>query len=200
MEHLILFEYYSLNESMVTRAKPGDIVQSSQRGKYLILSEPRIGRAWNEYDVMHISDIEKVLKDPKLASATTWKIRQGAYLDVVGTVPKAKMLKLKEAYDKKYVEISTHNAEFTANKYKKNSPAINWQSRSSRYGDGEYVVTMADGNIAKVGDTVAVKFSNGVFNGVIKTVAGKENAQVGIVFRGKTKARGIDPEKILRKA
>lgn len=146
---------------------------------------------------MHVSDIEKVLKDPKVVSVSTWKIRQGNYPNVTGTVPKAKLIKLKAAYDKKRGEIETHNAQFVADKYKKNSPNINFRSDSPRY-DGGFEVTMVDGNKAKVGDVVAVKFSNGIFNGIIKAVAGRQDGKVNISFFGK-KGRSIDTDKILKK-
>ena len=165
----------------------------------IILDYPNRGRVWDEFPVMHISDVEKVLKDPKSVGVATWKLKQGSYIQVVGTCPKDKLNKIKAIYDKKWRDIETHNAQFVADKYKQNSPNVNFKSNSSRYNDGGFEVTMVDGNTAKVGDVVAVRFSNGVFNGTIKAVAGRQDGQVTIVFRGKTKGRGIDPKNILRK-
>lgn len=196
MKNLILFENFA-NEASVSRAKPGDLVET-RSGTYLVLSEPKIGRSWNEYSVIHSSEIEKSLKNPKEISVATWKVKQGSYLNVTGTVPKAKLLKLKEAYDKKHNEIETHNSKFVADKYKENSPSVNFKSNSSRYNDGGFEVTMVDGNTAKVGDVVEVKFSNGLFDGTIKAVAGRKDGAVTISFRGK-KGRAIAPKNILRK-
>ena len=58
---------------------------------------------------------------------------------------------------------------------------------------------MVDGKTAKVGDRVDVRFSNGVFSGVIKSIAGRADGAVGILFRGRTKAKMVAPKIILRK-
>lgn len=181
------------------KLKPGDIVESPSRGKYIILDYPRMGRVWYEFPVIHFSDVENVLKDPNTISVATWKLKQGSYMQVVGTIPSPKLLKVKEIYNKKWRDIEAHNAQFVADKYKQNSPNVNFKSNSPRYNDGGFEVTMVDGNTAKVGDVVAVRFLNGVFNGTIKAVAGRQDGQVTIVFRGRTKGRGVDPKNILRK-
>ena len=65
--------------------------------------------------------------------------------------------------------------------------------------DHGYVVTMVDGNTARVGDRVDVRFTNGVFSGVIKSIAGRADGAVGILFRGRTKAKKVAPKIILKR-
>lgn len=171
---------------------PGNIVES-RHGKHIILSSPQMGRVWNTYAVIHVSDVEKALKDPTTVPVATWKVREGFSFNIVGSITTATLTKIQKAYSTKRSVVVKHNAEVKDKKYKQNSPSINWNQNG-------YAVTMQDGKEAKVGDVVVVQFTNGRFNGTIKQIAGKDDGTISIVFRGRTKGRSIAPKNILRKA
>lgn len=109
-------------------------------------------------------------------------------------VPTDHLKKVWNLYVGRKDEIETKKSEIQQKKYEAASPLINWDNNA-----GEYAVTMVDGKQAHMGDRVDIRFSNGIFSGVIKSIAGRGDGAVGILFRGRTKAKMVAPKIILRK-
>lgn len=87
----------------------------------------------------------------------------------------------------------------------KNLNAKEYQSDPVSIYQGNYVVKMQDGNTAKAGDNVMVKFSNGEFSMTIAKVGGtNKNGEIMVInshyynVPGK-KSRGVSAASILRK-
>ena len=89
---------------------------------------------------------------------------------------------------------------------KKNLDAKEYQSNPVSIYQGGYVVKMQDGNTAKAGDKVIVKFSNGEFEMIISKIAGTNKSGEIMIMREREynvpgkKARGMAASSILRKA
>ena len=82
---------------------------------------------------------------------------------------------------------------------------IFWAQRanSSIYNDGEYKLRLPNEKIVAVGDTVLVRFSNGVFRGRVKQIAGfglhTELDIISVVFPGKTNGKKVKVDNVIDK-
>lgn len=179
----------------------GDTVDT-RFGKLVVLANPQFGRSKYRIPVMSL-DTFNSLATTKSVDMTNVKVPVD-FLTVNERwmtttkpglkVPTEHLKKVWNLYVGKKDEIETKKSEIKQKKYDAAAPLINYSTKD--YG---WVVTMVDGKTAKVGDRVDVRFSNGVFSGVIKSIAGRADGAVGILFRGRTKAKMVAPKIILRK-
>lgn len=189
MEHLTLFENFSLNENI--NLNKGDIVSlTTSPKKFLVLSEYRLkpgNRFPLKFEAINIEDLKK-LKDGDKKGRVIYTIQiKPENFRVIGKGDSKDV----DLANNVSMEIYQHNAKVADKNYEK----IAYDHNKRQYG-----VEMMDGNKAFVGDSVMVKFANGTFKGLVKQVAGTKTGEVMIVFPGKTKGRGIKPNNILRKA
>jgi hypothetical protein len=189
MKHIKpIFE--SLNENI----KPRDIVQLNRSGKkYMAIEHDRVSyrsRLPITFMAISLEDLANLKRgDDKSRRIFTIKVRSDSY-KIVGKGKEADVELARGVAQ----AIDNKNAEYK----KKNYSKIEW-SKNPLTGRGEYMVTTADGHNAFVGDEVVVRFNNGHFFGKIKQIGGTKDGEVIIVFPRRTKGRGINPDRILRK-
>jgi len=190
MEHLALFENFNLNENRIN-LNIGDIVSmTTSPKKFLVLSTPQL-KMGNKFPLkftaINVEDLNKLKAGDK----------KGRVIYTIQIKPEN--FKVIGKGDKKDVDLANDlNTDIHLSHAKaasKNYEKIAYDRTKYQFG-----VEMMDGNKAFIGDSVMVKFSNGVFKGLIKQIAGNQTGEVIIVFPGKTKGRGIKPDNILRKA
>lgn len=177
----------------------GDTVDT-RFGKLVVLANPQFGRSKYRIPVMSLDTFNSLATTKRVDMTNVpvefltvnerWMTTTKPGLKV----PTEHLKKVWNLYVGKKDEIETKKSEIKQKKYDAAAPLINYSTKD--YG---WVVTMVDGKTAKVGDRVDVRFSNGVFSGVIKSIAGRADGAVGILFRGRTKAKMVAPKIILRK-
>jgi hypothetical protein len=190
MEHLILFENYSLNENRIN-LNIGDVVSmTTSPKKFLVLSnyQLKLGNKFPlKFTAINLDDLAKLKKGDK----------KGRVIYTIQIKPEN--FKVIDKGDQKDVDLAndvhTEIHQSHAAAADKNYEKIAYDQTKRAFG-----VEMVDGNKAFMGDSVIVKFSNGNFKGMIKQIAGNQTGEVIIVFPGKTKGRGIKPINILKKA
>ena len=77
------------------------------------------------------------------------------------------------------------------------------KANSERYNDGEYKLKLLNDKIVAVGDNVLVRFTNGMFRGKVKQIAGfgsiTELDIISVVFPGKSNGKKVKIDSVLDK-
>jgi len=167
--------------------KKGDLITLQGGKRVLAISDSRYARnGKTKFECIHVGDLARLKAGDSKGRRTATVTAADHQFDVTG---KGKMKDVELALNTR-AEVMDHNQELA----QKRLVLINYDHDKGGYG-----VTMRDGNVAYIGDTVLVEFTNGNYPGTIKRVAGNSKGTVGIVFQGKSKARGIIPKYIIKK-
>lgn len=145
------------------------------------------GRTLRKVVCINYDEIDKAISTDGKEGFAELTMRPGGGVYIVGnmkTQEPAKFEQLVQAYKNKNNRV--------VEKQNKNSERITWNDQKH-----SYAVNLDNGKQANVGDTVLVRFSNGNFRGQIKMIGGRQDSEVTIVFPGRTKGRGIPPDRIL---
>lgn len=174
----------SLKEGMVgnRQLKDGDIISIPSHGNYAIVSINNYGRSIMKFNVVHTSQVDKVLDEGKGISILS--TRPGSTYDVIGKLDAKKVKSLQDIVNGIYQK----KAEKTTQNYSK------IEFDPTRRG---YYLNLANGEKAYVGDTVLVRFDNGNFKGIVKQTAGQKDGKITVIFPGRDKGRAVDPERII---
>ena len=188
MKHIQSLDEHQINEGSID-IKPGDIISFPSGKDMMALSTPTIKYS-NKFPISFtsilISDLEKLKNgDKKGRRIYTSQTKEGAY-KIIGKGTQKDV----DLANNTSAELSKGAEEYS----KKNYSQIEWDQDRRQYG-----ATAQDGQKVFVGDSVMIRFSNGSFKGVIKQIAGTQTGEVMILFPGKSKGKGIKPERILSK-
>ena len=195
--------------------KMGDIIllpTKYGKDRFIVLSTPSWGRSIVRAEAVLERDKEKY-KSGEAKNYYGLTLRPGGNYEVVGTVKSDEWEEIKTGQRKVSDSIAAKKKERTDvlhGKFDYKNPenttqgVLNWDSTGRRQ-----KLTLQNGDVVYPGDTVAVRFSNGIFNMILGNEAGMIanlsgwSSRTGMIFVKQSvwnkKARSVPYDRVLRK-